>query len=185
MQIIGVTGTLGAGKGTVVSYLLKKGFVHLSARGFITEEIERRGLPVNRDTMTEVANDLRKQHSPSYIFDQLLLRAQTLTQGVIIESLRTVGEADALHAEGGVLIAVDADIQERYERITARKSETDRVSFEEFVAQEKRESDATDPNKQNLFAVMDTADIHLVNNGTIEELEQALEKEFSKRGLLK
>ena len=61
--IIGITGTLGAGKGAVVDYLLgQKGFKHFSARALFTDEIINRGLPVNRDTMTEVANELRMIH---------------------------------------------------------------------------------------------------------------------------
>ena len=68
MITIGITGTLGAGKGTIVDYLVKeKGYVHFSVRDFIVEEIERRGLPINRDSMTMVGNDLRAQYSPSYI----------------------------------------------------------------------------------------------------------------------
>ena len=41
MVIIGITGTLGAGKGTIVDYLKEeRGFLHFSARQFIIEEIE-------------------------------------------------------------------------------------------------------------------------------------------------
>ena len=72
MIIIGITGTLGAGKGIIVDYLVKeKGFTHYSVRAYITEEIQRRGMEVNRDTLTQVGNDLRAAHSPSYITDQL------------------------------------------------------------------------------------------------------------------
>ena len=49
MITIGITGTLGAGKGTIVDYLVKnRGFVHYSVRAFITEEIKKRGMEVNR-----------------------------------------------------------------------------------------------------------------------------------------
>ena len=76
MITIGITGTLGAGKGTIVDYLVQqRGFVHYSVRAFITEEIKRRGLEVNRDTMTLVGNDLRAQHSPSWIVEQLYEKA--------------------------------------------------------------------------------------------------------------
>ena len=71
MIIIGITGTIGAGKGTVVDYFTTKGFRHYSARQFIVREIERRRLPVDRDTMVSVANDLRTAHSPSYIITSL------------------------------------------------------------------------------------------------------------------
>ena len=43
-MIIGITGTDGAGKGSVVDYLVKeKGFVHYSGRGVIVEAIEAKG----------------------------------------------------------------------------------------------------------------------------------------------
>ena len=61
MFIIGITGTHGAGKGTVTNYLVnKKGFKHYSARDFIVDEIKKRSLLVDRDSMREVSNDLRK-----------------------------------------------------------------------------------------------------------------------------
>lgn len=66
MNIIGITGTLGAGKGTIVDYLIKKGYVHYSVRAFIAEEVRRRGMEVNRDSLTLVANDLRASHSQLY-----------------------------------------------------------------------------------------------------------------------
>ena len=72
MLIIGITGTLGSGKGTIVDFLVKeKGFAHYSVRALVSEEIVRRGMEVNRDSMVIVANELRKQNSPSYITDQV------------------------------------------------------------------------------------------------------------------
>ena len=63
-MIIGITGTNGAGKGTVVDYLVeKKGFTHYSVREALVEEIKKRGLEVNRMTMNEVATDLRRKYS--------------------------------------------------------------------------------------------------------------------------
>ena len=62
MIIIGITGTIGAGKGTIVEYLTdKKGFTHYSVRSFLIDEIKKRGFEVNRDSMVLVANDLRKK----------------------------------------------------------------------------------------------------------------------------
>jgi dephospho-CoA kinase len=171
MIIIGITGTLGAGKGTVVDYLTTKGFTHYSARDFITHEIERRGLPIDRDSMTMVANDMRSTHSPSYIAEMLYDEAASAGKNAVIESLRTEGEILSLRQKGNFyLLAVDANPKLRYERIILRASETDKISFEKFLADEEREMHATDPNKQNLARCIELADERLVNNGTVNDL---------------
>ena len=171
MIIIGITGTLGAGKGTIVEYLEKKGFAHYSARAFLTEEIKRRGMPVNRDSMTSVANDFRATHSPSYIIESLYKK--TLDAGIpaVIESIRAIGEAKAMKNKPGFyLLAADAEPKIRYERIVARGSATDDISFEKFLADEQREINPNDPTKQNLLGCMALANYQLTNNGTVEEL---------------
>ena len=172
MIIIGITGTLGAGKGTLVDYLIKnKGFAHFSVRDFLVRELEKRGMEVNRDTMTSLANELRANHSPSYITDQLYEQAKKAGKNSIIESIRTPGEITSLRAKGDFyLFAVDADPKVRYERISLRKSATDNIDFETFLANEKREMTATDPNKQNLSVCIKQADFVFDNNGDLDKL---------------
>ena len=178
MITIGITGTLGAGKGTVVDYLVKnRGFVHYSVRAFITDEIKRRGLEVNRDTMTLVGNDLRAQHSSSWIVEQLYEQAQASGCNCIIESVRTVGEVEALRSKPNFyLFAVDADPHVRYQRAVLRGSETDHIDYPTFIANEQREMDNRDPNKQNLGECISRADFCFDNNGTIEQLNAQVEQ---------
>jgi dephospho-CoA kinase len=177
MIIIGITGTLGAGKGTIVDYLIeKRQFRHFSVRSYLIEEAEKQGLPINRDTFVLVANTLRSTHSPSYIIDQLFERAQKAGQNAIIESIRTPGEVDSLRQKGNfTLLAVDADSKVRYERIVGRNSETDHVSYETFIANEQREMTSTDPNKQNLSKCIAMADYTLQNNGDFEALYRQID----------
>ena len=178
MVVIGITGTIGAGKGTVVEYLVdRKNFKHFSARGFLTEEIERRGLENNRDNMVAVANELREKNSPSFVADELLKRALESGENCVLESLRTVGEIEYLRKKGNfTLLAVDADPKIRYQRILGRSSVTDNIGFEKFLSDEEREMDSDDPNKQNLRRCIEMADFRIENNGTVEELNSKLEE---------
>ena len=171
-MIIGITGTLGAGKGTVVKYLVEqKGFKHLSARAFFQEQMEKDGIPVNRDTMIEFANGLRAKHGADYVFRELFKKAEAMGGDVVIESLRTVGEAKALKEnEGALLLAVDADQNLRFERIHGRGSPLDQVTFEKFVEQENTEMSSVDEHKQNIATVMDMADHTIYNDNDTEML---------------
>jgi len=182
-MIIGITGTLGAGKGTISDILKKFGFSHLSVREFLIEEIEKRGLEVNRDSMVLVANQLRAMHSPSYIAEKLFERAEEQGGNCIIESLRTVGEIQSLRQKGNFyLIAVDADVRKRYERVVLRKQESDKISFEKFVQDEEREMESLDPAKQNLSACIQLADVRVKNDSTIFDLEKDIEELLTKIG---
>lgn len=185
MITIGITGTLGAGKGTIVEYLTQHhGFVHYSVRAYLVEEIERRGLPVDRDSMTMVGNDLRAMHSPAYIVEQLYDRAAKMGRNCIIESVRTPGEVQALRAKGDFcLFAVDADPMIRYQRITRRGSATDHVSYDTFIANEQREMVSDDPNKQNLKACIAQADYRFDNSGTVNQLQESVEEVLHQLGL--
>jgi dephospho-CoA kinase len=180
MIILGITGTLGAGKGTIADYLKKKGFGYYSVREFLTEEIQRRGLPVNRDSMVVVANELREKHGASYILDTLYKRAAATGRDAVIESIRTVGEVQALRKNGMLLLAIDANPHIRYSRVQFRKSETDHISFEEFMAHEQRESESDDPARQNLRHTVALADFTLNNDGTEEDLYHQVDSVLEK-----
>lgn len=175
-MIVGITGTIGAGKGTVVDYLVqKKGFAHYSVRDFLVEEVKARGLPVNRDSMRDVRNLIRAAHEPSYIIEMLFSRAQAAGHDALIESVRALGEAEYLKRQGAKLLAVDADRRLRYERVRARGSATDDVDFATFVAHEEKELASTDPNGQNIIGVMQLADYRIENDGALPALHEKVE----------
>ncbi|NCN51860.1 AAA family ATPase [archaeon] len=177
-MIIGITGTMCAGKGTIVEFLKSKGFKHYSVRDFLVEEIKKRELSVNRDSMILVGNYLREKNSPSYIAEKLYERAKNNGGDAIIESLRAVGEVETLKNKGNFyLFSVDAPIEVRYKRSQSRNlSESDLVSFEKFVSQEEKEMENDDPSKQNISACMQISDFHFVNDEAIEELYKQVQE---------
>lgn len=178
-MLLGITGTDGSGKGSVVEYLVSRhGFVHYSARGLILDEIRRRGIEdTSRAQMRTIANDMRSLYGDDYIVTHNLKKiAEEGTQNAIIESLRAVAEAEALKKAGGILIAVDADQKIRYERVQGRRSETDKVSFEEFAAHEELEANDPDPHGMQKRKVMAMADHTIINNIGREELHREVEQ---------
>lgn len=180
-MIVGITGTLGAGKGTVAKFLKRRGFMHYSVREFLVEEIVKRGLEVNRESMVLVANDLRARFGGSYIVEELYNRAKEKGGNVVIESIRCVGEVESLKKKKDfVLWAVDADVENRYARIVERKSSSDKVSFQDFVRQEEKEMENVDKLKQNLKACIEMSDVVFRNDWTIVELESKVEKVLGK-----
>ena len=175
-MIIGLTGSFGAGKGWVADYLVSsRGFAHFSARTFIIAEITKRGMPIDRDSMIVVANDLRKSHGPTYIFEQLVGMAKEHGGDCVVESIRAVAEAKYLKEQGGVVLGIDADPMIRFERIQRRGNETDNVTFDEWRDQEIRESNPDDPTKQDIFGALKESDEIINNDGDEEALRQAVD----------
>lgn len=197
--IIGITGTNGSGKGTVVQYLRKNiPFHYYSVRDFLTHEIKKRKLKVNRDSMLNLANEWRQKFGASYVTDQLFEKAMKSGGGAIIESIRNPEEAKSLRAltekmseihkkpAKFILLAVDANPQNRYQRIKKRGSATDSITLEKFLTDDAREVSSRDDFKPNLFACRDMADLVINNDGSKGQLEKQVDK-FIKtiRALLK
>ncbi len=181
-MLLGITGTDGAGKGTLVDYLVtQKGFTHYSARAIWIEELTLREMEPTRANMRLVANEMREKFGNDFLVTYYLKKIQAeQPENAIIESIRAVSEAETLKVNGGILIAVDADQAVRYERVQGRRSETDKVSFEQFVAHEDLEANDPNPHGMQKQKVIAMADHCILNNGTTEEFYTHIENLFQK-----
>lgn len=184
-MVIGITGTIGAGKDTLMELLKNEyGFKHYSVRQYLIELLEESGTEVNRLSMTNLANDLREEHGPAYIIEQLFNKAKKEDGNAVIESIRTPGEVEFLkEASDFYLFAVDADPNLRYERVQERKSVTDRVDFNTFMAEEQREMSNEEPHMQNIAACVRVADYRFRNNASIEMLYKRVRKTMEQIGI--
>jgi dephospho-CoA kinase len=177
-MIIGITGTIGAGKDTLMELLKNEyGFKHFSVRQYLTNKLQEEGEEVTRASMNMLANRLREENHPAFLAEELFNIAKEAGGNAVIESIRTPGEIEFLKDHSDFkLFAVDADPNIRYERVQERKSVTDRVDFNTFMADEQKEMSNQDPHKQNIAACIRVADFKFRNNATIEMLYKKVRK---------
>ncbi len=174
-MLIGITGTNGAGKGTVVKILQEKyGFTHYSVRDILHTELTKQNREITRKSLQDIANELREKFGNDVLVKKIL--EKNTHKNIIIDSVRTKEGFQYIKKQGGLIIAVDANIVIRFERITKRHSQTDSVSFEEFQKEEQEELNQKTTFSQNLSYCIKNADILLENNGTVQDLEKELAK---------
>lgn len=177
MKLIGLTGTFSSGKDTVAEYLASKGFQHISTGDIIREHVRERGIPIDRDTLHSVSNEIRKARGRGVFAEEALER---INGDAVISGLRNVAEVEALKNHPGatfVMLAVDAPIEIRWERAHSRGRIGDEVTLEKFRAQEALEM--SNPAGQQMGDVMRLADYTIMNEGTLEDLKQDVEKVLS------
>ena len=101
----------------------------------------------------------------------------------LIVSIRNPGEVEELKKTGDfVLIAVDAPVRKRYDRIQERHRVDDSVTFEHFKEIEERQN-SDDPAHMHLKEVIAMADYYIDNSGDYDDLKENVLKllEFLKK----
>ncbi len=175
-MILGISGPYGAGKSAVVEYLRGRSFYAGSLSDVLREELEERGEAETRERMIALGNELRAQEGPGALAERLA--ASLLPdRNYVIDSIRHPAEVEVLRRATPhfQLIWVDADEATRLERLRARARGGDPTSAEELRRLEGRELASDDPAAQQLLAVRDLADERLANDGTLEQLYEAVQ----------
>ncbi len=138
--------------------------------------------------MGRVANAFRENYPGGMVELGLLdwwLRVGVLPpelrpKGLVIGSIRGTGEAKRLKEFGGKLIVTDASPEVRFSRISGRgRADDHQLTYEEFLTKEVSEmaQGETDPTRFGMAAVIEMADIRIVNdhNDVREFQAQAVE----------
>lgn len=176
LQIIGIAGTNGSGKDSAGLTLADRhSYLFVSVTDLLRAELNRRGLPVDRENLRNLSAEWRREYGMGVLVDRAIEEYNRLKGryvGVAIASLRNPFEADRIHELNGLVLWIDADPKIRYERIQnnaearARAGE-DSKTFEEFLAEEAAEMHSNgDAATLNMSAVKKKADIFLVNDNT-------------------
>ena len=169
-MIIGLTGKNGAGKTTVVEYLTQGGFIAYSLSDVIRDELKKRGREVTREHLIEMGRQLREAGGPP-VLAELTLKKLDIDKNYVIDSIRNPHEVGALRQRPDFhLLVVEADEQQRFERVKNRGRENDPQDMREFQRLEKEELENKNPAGQQLLATAALADHIIPNNESLDTL---------------
>ncbi len=177
-MLVGLTGRNASGKSTLVSWFSVRGLTSVSCSDSIRTWLRDQGLETTREALIEGGRELRRNGGAGILAEMLL----DILDGedAVVDSIRTPAEVEALRSRGDfVLIEVRADEESRWQRMTSRGRGVDPIEKENVLSQEAAEAKSEDEAGQALDATAALADITVVNDGTIEELEGKLEAIWS------
>ena len=176
-MIIGLTGYFGSGKGTVADYLVKLGFSYHSCSDILRDELSAANKEHTIENFITLGNELREKHGAGVLAERLLKKIKdSKEEFALVDSLRHPDEINALKESGDFhLFSIEASTEIRFERIQIRKRPEDKISYEEFKKQEEFQI-AGKGHQAQLLNCRKMADFNVVNEGTVEELQQRVDE---------
>jgi dephospho-CoA kinase len=169
IKVIGITGHPGSGKDTIADYFLSRGYVKTGGGDIIRKIMVERGLPTDRTHMYDFVAEQRRLYGNDYLSRETI---KAITGNTVVTGFRNREEIVVFRDHFGdnfFLIAVDAPIEMRYERARMRMRTSDKISFEQFKAEEDRER-ASSSGSHEVDHVMGMARVLIMNDGSRDEL---------------
>ncbi|MBR7050319.1 MAG: nucleoside monophosphate kinase, partial [Methanobrevibacter sp.] len=134
MQVMGISGLPGSGKGIVSDIATEKGAIIVSMGDIVREEAKKRG-----EGSKETAKNLRKEFG-EYIISELTiekikkLQDEGVEKTIIVEGIRSLHEVDMFkeNFDNFMILSIFANTNIRFERLKKRMREDDSQDFNEF-----------------------------------------------------
>lgn len=187
-MIIGLTGSMGCGKGEIVKILEKEGFLYITLSMMVREEARKRGIEEEREKLMEVGNSMRREEGAGVLARRAV--AKILASGHdkwVIDGIRNPAEIDEIRnvkeemaGEAGVvdgkdfrpfIVGVNTERELLISRILSRTREGDAKTKDEIVRKIDRELGVGEPEDgQQVAKCLEKVDVMIDNNGTLAEL---------------
>lgn len=185
MKVIGLTGTIGAGKDTVKKILIRRfNSYQITLSSILHAELKKENPALDRKGLQDLGNELRRRYGAEIlakIATEYLPRDKEL---VIVDGIRNSAEADYLRKKFGkdfTWIGVDAHPKIRFKRMVKRAEERDPKTWEGFVVMEERDKGTGEPEYgQQTAKCMEHVDLKLINDGTLKDLEKKVKEIIDK-----
>lgn len=173
-MIIGLTGSMGSGKGEIVNILNEKGFEYITLSSMVREEARKRGISEEREKLMEVGNSMRHEDGAGVLAKRALLKiAESDCNNWVIDGIRNPAEITELrNAENVYIVGVYTDKNVLVDRILSRQRDSDPVECEDVLAKIERELGQGEPEDgQQVAKCMEMVDRLIENDGTLEDLK--------------
>ena len=177
--IIGLTGPIASGKGTVKKYIVEKYMAKDCRFSTILRDILNRvDMPICRENLQKISTALRQTFGEDLLAKAITKDAENLDSDVVvIDGVRRMTDIGHLiKLDHFVLVSIDAKPETRYKRLVLRnENEDDKTkTFEAFLNDHKIETELTIPE------VMSYAKEKIDNNGCDEDLHRQIDEIIKK-----
>jgi len=174
-MIIGLTGSLAAGKGVVSDFLKEKGFVYLSLSNELREIAKENKIEITRKNLQDLGNKLRESKGSGVLAERAFNKiANQEYKKAIVDGIRNPAEIEILKKlKNFFLVSVDAPQEIRFKRLVERNRESDPKTFETFLEVDNRDKGIGElETGQAVGKCMTLANVTLINEGTLEEVKK-------------
>ena len=173
MKVIGVVGLPASGKGEFSKIAAAMGIPVIVMGDMIRNAVNEEGLDPTDANLGAMANKLRSEHGMDAIAKLCIpeIRRQT-SPLVLVDGIRGDAEVSMFRRifPGFYLISIESSFQTRLARIKARGRSDDFESADELRKRDKRELG------WGLREAMQSADIHISNEKTLEEFSHEVHR---------
>jgi dephospho-CoA kinase len=175
-RVIAISGMPGSGKGLAAEAAKQLGLEVLVLGDVIREETERRGLEPTPKNVGKVMLQLRADEGPASVAKRLLPKVEAIQSSVVVvEGIRSLSELTELKSRFEVVtVAVQSSPKTRFERLLSRNRSDDPKTWDVFHERDIRELEV------GLGDVIALADILVINEGTMSELQSKFKDLISK-----
>ena len=163
-KLILITGMSGSGKTTLADMFREDGFSVLTMGDVIRGLAAERGLEPTPEVLGSIAKGIREEHGDTAVAVKCVERLRGMGETVVvIDGIRSLAEVDVFRGSfKGILVAVHASPEMRYERLRERGRSDDPQDFGTFRDRDLRELGFS------LGWAISLADHMIVNEGTLE-----------------